>query len=72
MTDTVQEVIERWTDAEEIRLRAGEIDAETMRTVLAVMNGFASQVNEAHYSELEDECRAAYLEGADEQHKWED
>ncbi len=48
MTDTVKEVLERQTNAEEIRLRAGEIDAETMQTVLAVVNGFASQVRDAH------------------------
>jgi len=51
MTDTVEQVINRWTNAEEIRLRAGEIDPETMRTVLAVMRGFAFEVREAHAEE---------------------
>lgn len=47
MTDTIDDVLNRWTNAEEIRLRAGEIDRETMRTVLAVMNGMAREVRQA-------------------------
>lgn len=56
MTDTIEKaafgqmaltrVVNRWTNAEEIRLRAGEIDTETMRTVLAVTRGFAAEVLE--------------------------
>ena len=46
MADTIDQLVLRWTDAEEIRLRAGEIDTETMRTVLAVTRGFAAQVLE--------------------------
>jgi len=46
MTDTIEQLVVRWTDAEEIRLRAGEIDTETMRTVLAVTRAFAAQVLE--------------------------
>ena len=56
MTDTIEKaafgqmaltrVVNRWTNAEEIRLRAGEIDTETMRTVLAVTSAFAAQVLE--------------------------
>ena len=46
MADTIEQLVVRWTDAEEIRLRAGEIDTETMRTVLAVTRGFAAQVLE--------------------------
>ena len=34
--------------AEEIRLHAGEIDPETMRTVLAVTRGMAREVIKAH------------------------
>lgn len=71
MSDTMEDVLARWMNAEEIRLRAGEIDPETMRTVLAVTRGFASQVRDAHDAELETECKKAYLEGADEQHEWE-
>jgi hypothetical protein len=47
MTDfnaELEKVIERWTNAEEIRLRAGEIDPEEMRTVLAVTRGFAYEL----------------------------
>ncbi len=51
MSYTIEQVIERWTNAEEIRLRAGEIDQETMRTVLAVTRGFAFDVREAVSSE---------------------
>jgi len=46
MADTIEQLVVRWTDAEEIRLRAGEIDTETMRTVLAVTRAFAAQVLE--------------------------
>lgn len=55
MTDNIkiETILERWTNAEEIRLRAGEIDPETMRTVLAVVNGMAREVRQAS-QEFED------------------
>ncbi len=37
-------ILDRWTNVEEIRLHAGEIDSETMRTVLAVTNAMARQI----------------------------
>ena len=46
MAATIEQLVLRWTAAEEIRLRAGEIDTETMRTVLAVTRAFAAQVLE--------------------------
>jgi hypothetical protein len=47
MSDSIKQVLERWTNAEEIRLRAGEIDPETMITVLAVTRGMAFEIEEA-------------------------
>ncbi len=40
-------ILERWTDAEEIRLMAGEIDPATMRDILAVTNGMAREIRAA-------------------------
>ena len=47
MTDTIEQVLSRWTDAEEIRLRAGEIDSDTMRDILAVTQAMGHQVRDA-------------------------
>ena len=45
--DNIEKVLERWTNAEEIRLRAGEIDSDTMRDVLAVTNAMAREVRKS-------------------------
>lgn len=46
MQEDIEAVLKCWTDGEEIRLRAGEIDRETMRTVLAVTRAMAWNVRE--------------------------
>lgn len=46
-TDNIETILARWTNAEEIRLRAGEIDPDTMRDVLAVTNGMAREIQRA-------------------------
>ena len=46
MSKAVEAILNRWTDAEEIRLRAGEIDPGTMQTVLAVTRAMARQIRE--------------------------
>ncbi len=61
--DDIESVLKRWTDAEEIRLRAGEIDRETMRTVLAVTNGMAREVRRAY--EANENNLLGLLGGAD-------
>ncbi len=35
----IQTILETWTNADEIRLRAGEISPVVMRDILAVTNG---------------------------------
>jgi len=64
--ENLETILTRWTDAEEIRLRAGEIDPDTMRTVLAVANGMAGEVRLA-FKETEDQLGRALgaLGGAD-------
>ncbi len=46
MNDDIEKILKRWTNAEEIRLRAGEIDPDTMRDILAVTNGMAREIRE--------------------------
>ena len=43
----LEKVLERWTDAEEIRLRAGEIDPEIMSLVLIITRRFAEEIKDA-------------------------
>ena len=45
--DNIETVLERWTNAEEIRLRAGEIDPNTMRDILAVTRAMAREIRKA-------------------------
>jgi len=44
MTDTINNALNRWTNAEEIRLRAGEIEPKEMRTILAVTRAMAREI----------------------------
>ena len=41
MSDKLREVIERWTNTQEVLLRTGEMSADEKRTAMAVLNGFA-------------------------------
>ena len=61
MTDTIEQVLSRWTDAEEIRLRAGEIDSDTMRDILVVTQAMGRQVRDACDAKIQE------LEGKIEQ-----
>ncbi len=44
MYKEIEVILERWTNAEEIRLRAGEITPDEMRTVLAVTRAMAREI----------------------------
>lgn len=46
MNKAIEAILNQWTDAEEVRLHAGEIDVETMRTVLAITRAMASEIRE--------------------------
>ena len=61
----INEIIAKWTNPEEIRLRAGEIDPDTMLTVLAVMNAFgrevADEINRLERVKIENDERRRLL-----------
>lgn len=50
MMKNIEEILERWTNLQEILLRAGEMTAQERRTVLAVTEAMAREIRE----ELED------------------
>ena len=42
----LDKIINRWTNSQEILLRAGEMTRSELRTVMAVVNGFARELKE--------------------------
>ena len=44
MIAQLQEIIDVWTDPQEVLLRAGEMDEQELRTAMAVLNGFARDI----------------------------
>jgi len=47
MTDTIEEILDRWTRPDSVRLHAGEIGFDEMLTVLAITRAMARQIREA-------------------------
>jgi len=44
MRDKLEEVIKRWTNSQEVKLRAGEMTAQEERTAMAVLRAFAGEI----------------------------
>ncbi len=44
MREEIETILKRWTDINEILLRAGEMTAQERRTVLAVTNAMAREI----------------------------
>lgn len=44
MREKIETILNRWTDINEILLRAGEMTAQERRTVLAVTNAMAREI----------------------------
>lgn len=44
MNEAIETILNRWTDINEILLRAGEMTAQERRTVLAVTNAMAREI----------------------------
>lgn len=44
MREKIETILDRWTDINEILLRAGEMTAQERRTVLAVTNAMAREI----------------------------
>ena len=40
----ILDTLKKWQDPEEVRVRAGEIDGEEMRTVMAVVGGLSREI----------------------------
>lgn len=57
MVDEIRGILQRWQRPAEIRLRAGEMTAQEMRTARAVLGGIASEI---------DYCMCRHLKAEDE------
>lgn len=48
----IDQVIERWTNEQEVLLRAGEMEAQELRTAMAVLKAFAREIKMALAGQL--------------------
>jgi len=48
----IDKVIERWTNEQEVLLHAGEMEAQELRTAMAVLNAFAREIKMALAGQL--------------------